>query len=362
MIDEIAASEISDQYNGAFAKVTANKVPITFGGACAVSDDMLYVASFPDAMGEDDDFTRLFVLNLKMPARWGHHDIADGTVNGVAFRPATPTRPRACLALTADGMVETYNSSQHTLEQIDPSASETTQGVFRAIRHIGDTTFACGAGNRVYKRSVSTGGWQRISAEIEKLAQSSLQAALKEIGSATQGAREPDLQAMTDSLRQYTLLDDIAGSQASDVYACGTNGVIMHWDGVNWTSLSSGTRQHLHAIHSLSDAEILICGHHGTVIRGSRKAGFKRIPVGDVSENLWAVRSYKGTIYVGTGTGLLTVEDSGLKPVQLPVDVPCQYAVAALDIADDVLWVVADKFVLRLIGKDWEFIEHPDNI
>ncbi|MNV17419.1 hypothetical protein D3C71_1082070 [compost metagenome] len=169
------------------------------------------------------------------------------------------------------------------------------------------------------------------------------------------------MQAVTYHLRRYTVLSDIAGLSGTDVYACGTDGVIVHWDGERWTRLHSGTRQHLHAIHCVSDSEVLVCGHHGTILRGSHKTGFKRIPIGNVETNVWSVRSYKGAIYVGTESGLRIVSSTGLEQVRLPVEVPYRYAVAALATAGDALWVVADRFVFRLTENDWEVIEHPDN-
>jgi len=62
------------------------------------------------------------------------------------------------------------------------------------------------------------------------------------------------------------------GTSASDVFAVGEKGTILHYDGKSWTPQQSGTTQHLNAIHGTSSNNVFVVGDKGSVLQfdGSR--------------------------------------------------------------------------------------------
>lgn len=330
-------------------------MPVTFGSACAISESMLYVAGFIDELGPDVAHTRLFVLNLDLPDLWFRHDLPGESVASVALRPATAEAPRACYALSMEGTVEVFNSSSTVFERIEGAGLEVDEprGQLTQIRHIGTRPYACGASNQVYRREAD--GWAPIDHAIRDRPQAALSDVLGRIK-----AGDSDLTAMSLKLREYTVLHDIAGRDEKSIYACGSNGVVLHYDGTEWIAIESGTRQHLQAIHCVSDSDVLICGYNGTLIRGNHKLGFRRVPLGRVDMNFWAVQEFEGEIYLGTTHGLLQIQDGEVRVVEID-DAPYRYPVGTLECVGRVLWAVSDKFVLRLHDKCWQVVEHPDN-
>jgi hypothetical protein len=59
-------------------------------------------------------------------------------------------------------------------------------------------------------------------------------------------------------------LDAIWGSAADDVWAVGFGGRAVHWDGMNWTSFSAGN-QRLTSIFGFSATDIWAVGNSGTI-------------------------------------------------------------------------------------------------
>lgn len=86
------------------------RASVTFGAACAVNDEIIYVASFIDDMPSDISYTRMFVLNIGMNDKWFYHDIPDETVVSVTYDPNGTDGKRICYSLSDTGFIEAYNS------------------------------------------------------------------------------------------------------------------------------------------------------------------------------------------------------------------------------------------------------------
>ena len=62
------------------------------------------------------------------------------------------------------------------------------------------------------------------------------------------------------------LLNGVWGSSATDVFAVGDNGAIMHYDGTTWSTMSSGTTNDLNAVWGNSATDVFAVGDNGTIV------------------------------------------------------------------------------------------------
>ncbi|MDG3714537.1 hypothetical protein L5C66_29480 [Pseudomonas aeruginosa] len=329
-------------------------MPISFGHGCAVSDDIFCVASFLDEVDPEIEYTRVFVLNLSSDSPWMHHDIPGRTIISVALRPGSSSRPRACYVLGDYGQLQIINSTEILEEEIPAAGVEANRNdglTFSAISHVGDKAYACGAIGRIYRRDDA--GWMQVATEISSKAAQDFQSIVVSIG---KGDRAGDL-------REIPNFEHVAGLSDNDIYVCGLNGAVANWNGHSWSFLKIPTRQHLHYIHCYSPDEVYICGHNGTLLRGSAREGFRRVALGRNDINFWTVHKFNETVYVGTTSGLFQIIKSKLQPVNFDLsELPSSFAIQAIDSTAKILWVVADKLLLRLEGGVWQKITHPDNV
>lgn len=56
------------------------------------------------------------------------------------------------------------------------------------------------------------------------------------------------------------------GRSATDVYAVGGLGTILHYDDNSWTSMYSGTTNYLRGIWGSSSSDVYAVGHEGTIL------------------------------------------------------------------------------------------------
>jgi len=62
------------------------------------------------------------------------------------------------------------------------------------------------------------------------------------------------------------LLNDVWGSSANDIFAVGSGGTILHYNGSNWSAMTSGTIQGLNAVWGSSANDIFAVGSGGTIL------------------------------------------------------------------------------------------------
>lgn len=60
-------------------------------------------------------------------------------------------------------------------------------------------------------------------------------------------------------------LSDVWGTAANDVYTCGSGGAIFNYNGTSWSKMTSGTNEHLRAIGIGPYEDIYACGDNGTI-------------------------------------------------------------------------------------------------
>ena len=76
----------------------------------------------------------------------------------------------------------------------------------------------------------------------------------------------PDGWAWQNPLPQGNVLLDVWGNSASDVFAVGLHGTILHCDGSSWNSMESGTTEHLGGIWGSSSDDVFATGESGTIL------------------------------------------------------------------------------------------------
>ncbi len=98
-------------------------------------------------------------------------------------------------------------------------------------------------------------------------------------------------------------LNGVSGRSASDVYAVGNNGAILHWDGSSWSSERSGAVWSFLAAWS-SPAATLAVGRNGVVVEnGGGSWRFKWIEPGLSYRGVWGADS--GEVFVVGSFGLI---------------------------------------------------------
>ncbi len=61
-------------------------------------------------------------------------------------------------------------------------------------------------------------------------------------------------------------LSDVWGSSSTDVFAVGPSGTILHYDGSTWSAMSSGTTQQLNGVWGTSSTDVFAVGVQGVVL------------------------------------------------------------------------------------------------
>jgi uncharacterized protein YjdB len=64
----------------------------------------------------------------------------------------------------------------------------------------------------------------------------------------------------------YAQLNGVWGTSATNVYAVGNGGTILHYDGASWTSMVSGSSANLNAVWGTSATDVFAVGTGGTIL------------------------------------------------------------------------------------------------
>jgi hypothetical protein len=100
-------------------------------------------------------------------------------------------------------------------------------------------------------------------------------------------------------------LSAVWGTSSTDAYAVGWSGVILHWDGTDWTEMTSGTSVTLNGVWGTSPSDVYAVGDSGTILHYDG-SGWGEMQSG-ISTNLYAVwGTSSGDVYaVGEGGVIL---------------------------------------------------------
>ncbi len=98
-------------------------------------------------------------------------------------------------------------------------------------------------------------------------------------------------------------LFDLEGNAADDIWACGNNGAMFHFDGDQWTNQDMGTSKPIVKMFKDVDGTIYACGHGGNIWRNT--VGSWSAMDSGTSEDLYGIGSYLGNLHACGKRGVL---------------------------------------------------------
>jgi hypothetical protein len=308
---------------------------ITFIDGCIVENDYIYLASFADEYDPNEHvFSRLFAYIGRLDDKWFHHDTKSNVVS-VCVKKATATEGRRLCALSKEGEVEIYSNKDGSsiTEKIPESGLRLgSRGYLTQIREIGDTLFACGANDQVYRHH--DGGWMLITSS--------------------------PLQILNALDPNYGVLNSIDGNNENDIYVCGFDGRLFHFDGKNWKKIPLQTDEHLNYVKCISADEVWICGYNGTLLKGNVKTGFQDISTVDDNFTFWSLAKFGESVYLSTANqGLFVYDGMSIKKVYTGLEP--EIDTYKLDANEQTIWSFGTKDLSFFDGNKWTRIDHPDN-
>ena len=170
----------------------------------------------------------------------------------------------------------------------------------------------------------------------------------------------PNKWALIDKGIPATGEDDVVGFEAidgfseQDIYACGWDGEIWHFDGKAWSSKSSPVNVVLVDICCAGDGQVYACGRNGVLVRG-RGDEWEVVELEGFDDDIWSLAWFSGKLYAATMNQVLTLSDKGLQPVKMGKEkVSSCYDLA---VGAGQLWSIGAKDVVAFDGKKWSRID-----
>jgi hypothetical protein len=163
-----------------------------------------------------------------------------------------------------------------------------------------------------------------------------------------------------DALKSWTRIDEglpntfdgqaIHGFGTSDVFAVGSKGGVWHFDGKTWNRQDVPTNSTLTAVTCCADGTVYVAGHGGTLIRGQRDR-WTLVEHGDMSEDIWDLEWFAGSLFVSTLDGLFVLRADHLHPVNYGKHLPkSTYQLCAYE---NVMWSNGETDIMEFDGKVW---------
>lgn len=164
-----------------------------------------------------------------------------------------------------------------------------------------------------------------------------------------------------DQLSKWTLIDEglpttanlesIDGFGHDHLYSAGYRGEVWQFDGRKWSKCETPTNVNLNVVRCASGHGIHAAGRGGFIMHSSDGDDWRVIDQSVMSDDIWDLAWFKGTLYVSTLAGLYSVQGDDLVPVDFGQDAPssCYH----LSVATDVMWSIGSRDVMAFDGKHW---------
>jgi hypothetical protein len=164
-----------------------------------------------------------------------------------------------------------------------------------------------------------------------------------------------------DALNKWTRIDAglpstfdvqaIDGNGLSDLYAVGMEGGAWHFDGKVWRRLDLPSNRNLTSVKCADNGVVYAAGHGGTLIRGNRDGRWSLIDDGDMTEDIWDLEWFAGSLYVSTLDGLFVLKSERLHSVVYGKHTP--KSTYQLSVFDGVMWSSGEMDIMEFDGKVW---------
>ena len=242
------------------------------------------------------------------PVRW----------NCVSLCVARLPKPQM-IALGAYGEVRVFGSQDDIQSHVVPG-----NVMFREVRAIAGTAYACAMGREVYRRD-DTDLWTAIHGDLPS-------------------RPGPD---------PVVGFESIHGFGPDDLYAVGWHGEIWHFDGRDWHAEVSPTNVILNRVYCAPDGFVYACGLRGTLLKG-RHGQWSLVAADAYNLDYWDLEWFADRLWISSHQGLFTLEGDTLQPVQFDDDAPSTFF--HLDAHDGILWTVGSDDIMQFDGQEWERI------
>jgi len=196
-------------------------------------------------------------------------------------------------------------------------------GELTRVRVIAGTPYCCGTSGQVYRLAGSQ--WVRADHGLRSV------------------EKGPDL-------------EDIDGFAPSELYAVGTGGAMVRFDGKKWRRIDLSTNLNLSNVRCGPDDACYVCGDSGLVMtgHGSRwRAIGTRIP----GKNYWGLEIFEGDVYLAHGKGIDRIVGADIEPV--PLKIKGRLTFHRLHGGDRQLWSFGTDHLLKMEGGIWTRVELP---
>jgi hypothetical protein len=156
------------------------------------------------------------------------------------------------------------------------------------------------------------------------------------------------------------ILNAVDGFSESEIYAVGYNGSIVQFDGSTWRALDSPTNQHLHQVVCHADGKVYLCGRGGTIFRGGPE-GWEDLALSGFDEDFWGMATYGEQVYACSYRRLFRVTDVGLVGEAVAVNSAGTFYRLASN--KSYLWATTGTGrILRFDGRAWIEMTWPDSV
>lgn len=307
----------------------------------AFSDNLAFVAGRSLEQDPDDGTTAIMAFEYRRQPgqQWSFYLFSSDKVRSMGIMRKGEERVRY---LTTDSSQLFY--MQKTLEQ------DATLRSYK-VKVIDEVAFSTGFRGGVYKNS--GGAWQFLTPEWRK-----------KYDDFIDYASYNNIYPWPLEIERIGSLLALDGPTSEDVYFAGKAGGVAHYDGAAVSLLPAFTSENLFGVYARAPDDIWICAHAGTLYRGDKKQGFKRFPSTPEFSAVYAMLAYKDDMYVSAAAGesdepqLYVLNGGEFRTVQ-SLGGPKISQIAAMNVADDVLWAFGVDSVVRFDGKTWEVMDNP---
>jgi len=147
-------------------------------------------------------------------------------------------------------------------------------------------------------------------------------------------------------------LEGVWGSSGADFFVVGNDGTILHYDGSSWVEMESGTTKHLHTVWGSSPTEVFAVGHNGTILHydGTSWSAMES----GTTEDLYGVWGSSGIDVFATGPKGTILHYDGITWTQMDSGTTEGLARVWGSSSKDVFAVGALGTILHYDGNKWE--------
>jgi len=163
-----------------------------------------------------------------------------------------------------------------------------------------------------------------------------------------------------ESPTEYVDFNDVWGTAADDVFAVGTGGTIVHYDGEQWSLMESRTTRCLNAVWGVSASDVYAVGNNGTILHYNGNIWESMIGKNDQDlSDIWGL-SPEEVYAVGENLSLFRYDGADWSFMNGPSEAPIDELHSIWGTSSDNIYVSGGKVgpstVFHYNGTEWETV------